>query len=160
VRIGSGLAEAGAGDVDEPLVDGADRLIVEPVPLERADGEGLHEHVPGASEMAGPLLALGRGDVDRDRFLAAIAGEVVRTLARVPPLHERLEGPRLVPPLPLLAPDHLPPRAGAGVPTLARAPPPPERLEGPRLLPRLRLLDLDHLRPELGEDHRRERARE
>ena len=45
VRVGAALAEAGAGHVDDALVDRADRRIVEAVALERADREVLQEHV-------------------------------------------------------------------------------------------------------------------
>ena len=82
VRVGAGLAEAGAGDVDDALVDGADRRIVEAVALERADREVLQKHVGLLREIAHDRLAVRRAQVDGDRLLGAVAGEVVGALGR------------------------------------------------------------------------------
>ena len=57
MRIRAGLPEAGAGDIDDALVDGADRRIVEAVARERADREILQQHIGAARELADDLLA-------------------------------------------------------------------------------------------------------
>src|SRR5262249_34557471 len=75
VRQRPALPEAGAGDVDDARVHGADRGIVEAVALERADRKVLDEHIRLPREIADDTLAVGRAQIDGDRLLAAIAGE-------------------------------------------------------------------------------------
>ena len=102
----SALPEAGAGDVDDASVDGTDGAVIEPVALEGADRKVLQEHVGFAREIADDGLPFGRAQIDRDRLLAAIAGEVIRALAGAATLDERLEAARLVAAVGLLDLDH------------------------------------------------------
>src|SRR5205814_506210 len=80
--------------------------IVQAITLERADGEVLQKNVGVVREIANDLLALGRAQVDRDRLLAAIAGEVIGALTRAVLLDERLETAGLVAAIGLLDLDH------------------------------------------------------
>ena len=96
VRIRPALAEAGARDVDELLVQRPDGRVVEPVAGERPDREILDQHVGAAGEIADHRLPVGRAEVHGDRLLAAVDREVVRALGLAAALDERLEGARLV----------------------------------------------------------------
>src|SRR6185369_1848812 len=118
LRVRAALAEAGAGDIDEPGIERGKDTVIEAVAPERADRKVLEHHVGLLREAANHLPAFVGAQVDGDRFLGAVAGEVVGAVA----CELRLEAARLV--------------AASG------------------------LLDLDDARAELGEDHRRERARE
>src|ERR1041384_7090725 len=118
VRVRAALAEAGARHVDERRVERGKHRVVESVATERADRKILEHDVGLLRELADELPACVRAQVDGDRFLGAVAGEVVGAVA----CELGLERARLV--------------AASG------------------------LLDLDDARAELGEDHRRERARE
>ena len=106
MRQRSALPEAGAGHVDDALVEGADRRVVEAVAPQRADRKILQKDVRSAGEVADDALAFGTAQIDRDRLLAAVAGEVVGALGRAVALHERLEAAGLVAAIGLLDLDH------------------------------------------------------
>src|SRR5438094_1215540 len=92
ILVWPALPEARARDVDEPRVECRERGKVERVFAERADREILHQHVGLLRELADELAALLRAQVDGDRFLGAVAHEVVGAVAR----ELRLESARLV----------------------------------------------------------------
>ena len=86
VGIGPGLAEAGDRAVDQPRVDRAQALVVEPVAREPAPLVVLQQDVGGRHQPPDELLPPCRGEVESDRFLAAVgAVEIgrVRNLASV-----------------------------------------------------------------------------
>jgi hypothetical protein len=100
------LPEAGAGDVDDARVDAMDRGIVEAVALERADRKVLEEHIGLPRELADNALAVGRAQIDGDRLLAAITGEIVGALGGAVARDERLEAACLVAAIGFLDLDH------------------------------------------------------
>jgi hypothetical protein len=68
------------------------RRVIEAVAREIADLEVLHQHVALHRERTREGAPLGPRDVERQRFLSAVAGEVVRGVGRVaalPILQER-----------------------------------------------------------------------
>ena len=77
VRIGAVLSEAGDRADDQPRIGGAQRGGVEAVFDEPADLVILDHHVRARRQIADPRLPVRRGDVDRDRPLAAVAGVVI-----------------------------------------------------------------------------------
>ena len=77
VAVGPGLAEAGDRAVDEARVQRAAARRVEAVAGHVADLEVLDEDVGLRGHPADQRLALGVGDVDRDRALVAVRAEVV-----------------------------------------------------------------------------------
>ena len=79
-RVGPGLAEAGHRAIDDAGIDGADRFVIELVALEIADLEILHHDVAGFRQLADDLLAFRLGDVDGDRFLAAVGAQIERVV--------------------------------------------------------------------------------
>ena len=81
--VRTGLAEARDGAVDEVWLHGLDRCVVEPVFRELADLVVLEHHIGVRGELADDVLALGRADVDRDRALVAVGGQVVGGLGGV-----------------------------------------------------------------------------
>src|SRR5204863_4939922 len=90
--VWAGLAETGAGDIYEARLERRQRSEIEPVAPERPHGEILDQHVRLLRELADQLAPVVRAQVDGDRFLGAIADEVVRAVLR----ELRLERPRLV----------------------------------------------------------------
>jgi hypothetical protein len=76
-RVGAGLAEARYRADDQPRVARAQRRRVEPVFDEAAELVILDHHVRTGGERGDARLARGRGDIDRDRALAAIARVIV-----------------------------------------------------------------------------------
>ena len=84
------LAEAGDRAVDQPRVLRRQALVVEAVLGEPAELEILDHHVGARRELLDDALAVRRLEVDRDRALAAVAGEIVgrAETAAVLVLHE------------------------------------------------------------------------
>ncbi len=95
VGVGPRIPEAGAGDVHQPLVEGAEPPVVEPQPRQHARAEALDQHV-GRPKQIGEYLAPGLVlEVQRDRTLAAVeADEVAGSAAG----QERAEPARVVAP--------------------------------------------------------------
>src|SRR5216684_1155570 len=125
LAIRAGLAEARDRAVDEARVDLLQVLVGETVAREIAELIILYEHVRDRGELAHELLALGPGDVERDRFLAAVGRGVIGRVLRVAPvlvLHPgRTESARVVARARTLDLDHFGaeigevlPRPGAG----------------------------------------------
>ena len=82
-RVGSGLAEAGDRAIDQAREVVLDLLVGEVVARHVADLEILDEHVAARDQQLGDLLAFGLRDVERDRPLVAVDGEVVGAFAGV-----------------------------------------------------------------------------
>src|SRR6185503_11044604 len=102
LRVGPVLAEAGAGHINQPWIQRRQDRIVQPIASKRADRKILQYHVGLFREAADQRLALLGAQVDGDRLLGAIAGEVVRAVL----LELRLEAARLVAAARLLDLDH------------------------------------------------------
>ena len=81
--VGAVLPEAGDGAIDEARVERAQALMVQPVLLQAADLEVLHHHIGLLRHLADERLALGRGHVDGDRALVAVAGREIAGLRGV-----------------------------------------------------------------------------
>jgi hypothetical protein len=86
LAIGTVLAEAGDRAVHEPRMLLAQSGVVQAVAGEIAHLEVLHENVALQREAPRKGLAVGCRDVEGDRSLAPVAGEVVGGIARFPPL--------------------------------------------------------------------------
>src|SRR5439155_1293987 len=125
LAVRAGLAEARDRAVDEARIDLLQVFVGKAVAREVAELVVLDEHVRDLRELARELLPLGLGDVERDRFLAAVGrGVVGRVLAvaPVPVLHPgRTESARVVARARTLDLDHVGaeigevlPRPGAG----------------------------------------------
>src|SRR6267378_3760565 len=80
------LPEARDRAVNEARVDFRDVVVGEAVAREIAELVVLDEHVGSPRELARELLAFGPGDVDRDRFLAAVGRGVVGRVLGVAPV--------------------------------------------------------------------------
>jgi hypothetical protein len=81
--IGAVLPEAGDRAVNEARVEGAQALVVQPVLLQAPDLEVLHHDVGLQCHLLDERLALGRGHVDGDRALVAVAGREIAGLRGV-----------------------------------------------------------------------------
>jgi hypothetical protein len=83
-RIGSVLAEAGNGAIDQLRIDRLQALVVEAVFLQAADLEVLDQHVGFAGEVEHQRPALVRGEISSHRALSPVAGKKIgsRLLAR------------------------------------------------------------------------------
>jgi hypothetical protein len=77
------VAEAGHAAVDEARVGRAQALVVEAVLLQAAGLEILDHDVGLRRHLLQERLAVGRGHVDRDRALVAVAGREVAGLVGV-----------------------------------------------------------------------------
>ncbi len=71
-RRRAGLAEAGHRAIDQPRIKRREAFIVEAEFDEPADLEVLDQHVGAGRELLDDALAFGRGEIERDRALAAI----------------------------------------------------------------------------------------
>src|SRR5207237_8683134 len=80
-RLGSGLAEAGDGAVDEPRVQAGERLVAEAEALHGAGAEVLEQHVALADQLFQDGPALGRFQIEREALLVAIDRQEVRRFA-------------------------------------------------------------------------------
>jgi len=87
VGVRAGLAEAGARHVDDALVPGGDRRVVEAVAAERPDREVLDHDVGLRAQLADEVLTAGLAQVDGHRLLGPVAREVIGRLVA----HPRLE---------------------------------------------------------------------
>src|SRR5262249_4901766 len=83
IAVGAGLPEAGDGAVDEARMLARQRRVVETVARKVAYLEVLHQYVALQRERTGDATPFGPGDVERERFLAAIAGKVVRGIGGI-----------------------------------------------------------------------------
>ena len=63
------LAEGRERGVDQPRIDGGERLVAEPQRLERAGPVVLHEHISGGDQLLEDLAIAGLLQVERDRAL-------------------------------------------------------------------------------------------
>jgi hypothetical protein len=86
VGVRAGLSESGDRAVDQPRIDRGERGVIEAVTGQRADLEIFDDDVGLAAEIADDAPAVGRGEVDGDRLLAAIAAEIVSGFGRVAPV--------------------------------------------------------------------------
>ena len=77
VRVGPVLAEAGDRAIDQPRIVRREALVVEAVLRQAAELEILDQHVGARRELLDDALAFLGLEIDRDRALAAIAGEIV-----------------------------------------------------------------------------------
>jgi len=92
IAVRAVLPETGDRAIDQSGVLRHERGGVEAVAGEVADLEVLHQHVALERERPGELAAARARDIQRDRFLAAIAGDVVGGVARLRPAAVADEG--------------------------------------------------------------------
>ena len=81
VRIGAVLAEAGDRAIDEAGIFRRQRLVAEPAASKVADLEILHQHIGAARQPAHQGNALLARQVDGERTLVAVGGEVIGAFA-------------------------------------------------------------------------------
>src|SRR5262249_53143054 len=89
LRLRAGLAKPAHGAIDQARVDLFEVLIAEPIAGERPDLEILQQDIRPPRQRPHDLLALRLVDIDRERALAAVDGEVIPGLARRRPLSRR-----------------------------------------------------------------------
>src|SRR6185437_5427459 len=77
LRVGSAMAEAGDGTIDQARVDRRQRGIVEPVAVERPGFEILDHDVGRRGHALDDLGPLGLGEIDGDAALVAVGAQII-----------------------------------------------------------------------------------
>ena len=91
-RIGAAVPEAGDGAIDQPPVDLLQAGVIEAVSGQRAGPVVLDQHVGPRRQLAGDGRPLGRRQVEGERALAPVGGQVIGGLGGVGPRFVLQEG--------------------------------------------------------------------
>ena len=81
--VGAVLAETGDRAIDQPRIDRLQAFVIQPVGGQPADLEVLQQHIALRHQLADDALALGPGEVDGQRLLVAVGGQVIGGLRGV-----------------------------------------------------------------------------